>query len=163
MSFVVAVNTLDDLQRQARPYPAHLLPETGTALGLFAAGFHGWNDCIHFARKGLQTTCVDIDQDKLLEMAAVYPEGWEFRVDDAWEFAERSALEGREWDVVSVDPFFGDAAERAWETLYLWVTLAKSMVTLTVKSDTQLNTPDGWTSSFYPRSDNAAWLVMRRA
>lgn len=162
MTFVVAVNSLEDLQRQARPYPTHLLPETGTALGLFAAGFWGWNDCVWFAQHGLQTTCVDVDKDKLFEMSQVYPDGWEFRVEDAWEFAERATHDGRTWDVVSVDPFMGDAAEKAADTLYLWTSLADRLVTLTASPHTRLNTPDGWRTSFFPRSSTVAWLVMVR-
>jgi hypothetical protein len=103
-----------------------------------------------------------VDGDKLLEMAAIYPDGWEFHVDDAWDFAEQAAQEGRMWDVVSVDPFFGDDAPRAWDTLYLWAGLARSLLTVTVKPDTHLNVPDGWEFSYFPRSGNAAWLVMTR-
>jgi hypothetical protein len=146
---------------QARPYPSYLLPRGGTALSLFGAGFHGWNDVIHMARKEMEITCVDVDGGKLAEMADIYDRfiGVE---EDAWKFAENATREGNYWDVVSVDPFFGDAAERAWETLYLWTGLAASAVTLTVKSDTQLNIPEPWTSSYYPRSGDAAWLVLRR-
>jgi hypothetical protein len=163
----VAVNlspplTLEHLQHEARPYPSNLLPKKGTALGLFAAGFHGWNDIVWFSLAGLQTTCVDVDGDKLLEMAAIYPDGWDFHVDDAWDFAEQATQEGRTWDVVSVDPFFGDDAPRAWDALYLWAGLARRLLTVTVKPDTHLNVPDGWKFSYFPRSGNAAWLVMTR-
>ena len=154
--------TFDYVNRQARPYPAHLLPEGGTGLALFSAGFHGWNDCIHMARKEMRVHCVDTDADRLWEMAAIYPEGWAFEVADAWECAERAVRRGEKWDVVSVDPFFGDAAEQAWETLYLWTSLARSVVTLTVRPDTRLNTPDGWTAGYFPRSSGAAWMVLRR-
>lgn len=153
---------LRQISTQARPYPSYLLPKGGSALALFAAGFLGWNDVIHFARAGMQIECVDTDKERLYEMSTIYCPVI-FHVADAWEFAERAALEGREWDVVSVDPFFGDAAEKAWETIYLWVTLAKELVTLTVKPDTQLKAPEGWRTSLFPRSGNASWLVMRRA
>jgi hypothetical protein len=156
------ITTFDAVNRAARPYPSYLLPKEGTVLSLFSAGFLGWNDCIHFARAGLTCECVDTDADKLWEMASLYPSGWAFHVDDAWDFAERAAMAGRDWDVVSVDPFFGDAAEKAWQSMYLWVTLATKLVTLTVKPDTKLNTPEGWVSSYYPRSSGAAWMVMRR-
>jgi len=159
----LAVESFEQINRNACPYPAFMLPHGGTGLCLFAAGFLGWNDVIHMVRKEMTVDCVDTDKDKLWEMATLYPEGLACHVSDAWEFAERAVHDGRQWDVVSVDPFFGDAAEKAWETLYLWTSLARKLVTLTVRSSTQLNVPDGWTSDFFPRNDRAAWLVMKRA
>lgn len=162
MSFVVTISSLDDLQRQARPYPAHLLPEMGTALGLFAAGFHGWNDCIWFARAGLQTTCVDVDDDKLLEMAAIYPEGWEFRVDDSWEFATTAFAIGRKWDVVSIDPYKG-IMDDALQDLELWCSLANKLVTIGCFLNEPLpQIPHGWKTHTFPRSDTVGWLVLQR-
>lgn len=158
-----AVESFDRINRSARPYPAYVLPVYGTGLCLFAAGFLGWNDVIHMVRNEMKIDCVDVDKEKLWEMASLYPSGLAYHVEDAWAFAERAVHDGRKWDVVSVDPFFGDAASRAWETLYLWTSLASQAVTLTVKTDTHLNVPDGWTGSFFPRSDSAAWLVMQRA
>ena len=159
----VQAPTYHEINLNAQPYPAFLLPKGGTGLALFSAGFHGWNDVIHMARKEMRVTCVDTDSDKLLAMASLYPSGWEFRVEDAWDFAERAAYEERQWDVVSVDPFMGDAAEKAWETLFLWCSLARELVTVTVKTDTRLNVPDGWEASFFPRSSRAAWMVIQRA
>jgi hypothetical protein len=159
---LVKPTTFDALNREAQPYPSFLLPTEGTALSLFAAGFWGWNDGIHLIRAGLTVDFVDTDKDKLFEMATLMPEGHAFHVDDAWDFTERAAMEGREWDVVSVDPFMGDMAERVWETFYLWLTVARQMVTLTVKADTTLRSPDGWTESFFPRNSRVAWMVMRR-
>ena len=155
-------DTFDELNRQAQVYPSYMLPSEGTALSLFAAGFWGWNDGIHLIRQGLTCDFVDTDKDKLFEMMTLMPEGHAFYVEDAWEFAERAAMQGREWDVVSVDPFMGDMAEKAWETFYLWLTIARQMVTLTVKVDTHLNAPDGWTQSFFPRNHRVAWMVLRR-
>jgi hypothetical protein len=154
--------SFDALNREAQPYPSFLLPTEGTALALFGAGFWGWNDSIHLIRAGLTVDIVDTDKDKLYEMATLMPEGHAFHVDDAWDFTERAAREGREWDVVSVDPFMGDMAERVWETFYLWLTVARQMVTLTVRADTRLQVPDGWTQSFFPRNSRVAWMVMRR-
>jgi hypothetical protein len=155
--------TFDALNREAQPYPSFLLPKDGgTALSLFAAGFWGWNDGIHLIRAGLTVDFVDTDKDKLYEMMTLMPEGHAFHVEDAWDYAERAAMQGREWDVVSVDPFMGDQAERVWETFYLWPTIARQMVTITVKTDTKLNAPDGWTMSFFPRNSRVAWMVMRR-
>jgi hypothetical protein len=155
--------TFDQLNRNAQPYPSFLLPTEGTALSLFAAGFWGWNDGIHLIRQGLTCDFVDTDSDKLWEMATLMPEGHAFHVDDAWEFAEHAAMQGREWDVVSVDPFMGNMAEKVWSTLYLWPTIARRIVTVTVKTDTHLNAPEGWETSFFPRNASVAWMVMKRA
>ena len=96
-------------------------------------------------------------------MQAIYPSDWTFRAEDAWWFAKSKASAGVLYDVVSVDPLMGDAAERAWHDLYLWCTLARSLVTLTVASDTHLNVPEGWSASFFPRNESVAWMVMQRA
>ncbi len=155
--------TYQQINEQACPYPAFLLVPGTTGLCCFAAGFYGQNDAIHMARKDMTVTCVDQDTDKLWTMADLYPEGWEFRAEDAWTFARAATSQGRKWDAVSVDPFLGDAAERVWETLFLWAGLARHLLTVTVKTDTQLNIPDGWSlSSYFPRSSRAAWLVLTR-
>jgi len=161
---ITAPPDINTISVQARPYPSYLLPKEGTALALFAAGFHGWNDAIHFARQGLRGECVDVDEMKLHEMQAVYPDGWEFTVSDAFEFAEKHAGV-EQWDVVSVDPFLGDMGERVLDSFYLWVSLARQLVTITVPATTRrvVNVPEGWTTSFFPRSSYAAWMVLRRA
>ncbi len=158
------------INRNAQPYPAYLLPEGGTALALFAAGFHGWNDVIHMARKEMEITCVDVDYDKLWEMAEIYPNIMTFYVKDAWDFATEAAEQGREWDVVSVDPFMGGAAEKAWESIPLWMSLARETVTVTVAKDAEFVLSEGpvaerdrWTYSTFPRSSRASWLVLRRS
>lgn len=155
---------LDRISRQARLYPADLLPEGGTALALFAAAYLGWNDAIHFARKDMVGTCVDRDRERLAEMAMVYPADWVFFVGDAWEFAEQAADRGDQWDVVSVDTFTGDATDRSVRSLELWCELAREMLTATVPADLVCHgCPDGWRLSFFPRSTLASWLVLRRA
>lgn len=160
---IVKPATFDALNREAQPYPSFLLPKDGgTALSLFAAGFWGWNDGIHLIRAGLDIDFVDTDKDKLFEMAALMPEGYAFHVEDAWEFAELAAIEGREWDVVSVDPFMGNLAARAWETFDLWLEIARKMLTLTVKANIELPEIEGWTASYFPRNARVGWLVMRR-
>lgn len=153
----------DEVNRRACPYPSYLLPEGGTGLALFSAGFYGQNDVIHMARKRMHVTCVDLDEEKLWTMAELYPAGWEFRVDDAWEFAERRVHDGITYDAVSVDPFMGDAADEVIDTFYLWVTLARKLLTVTVAANTRLNIPIGWNHHYYPRSERASWLVLTRA
>ncbi len=153
--------TYDHLNRNAQPYPGHLLPEGGTGLALFSAGFYGWNDVIHMARKNMTVECVDLNGEKLWEMARVYPVGWAFHVQDAWAFAH-DMVGYRRWDAVSVDPFLGDAAQRALETLDLWLALASKMVTLTVTTKTRPVAPEGWSCQFFPRSRIAQWMVLQR-
>jgi hypothetical protein len=160
---VEASRRFQHISRQARPYPSYLLPPAGSGLALFAAGFLGWNDCVHFARARMTVDCVDTNADRLWEMATIYPDAWAFHVEDAWQFAERAAQEERQWDVVTVDPFFEDLAVRTWQTLSLWLSLARETVTLTVHADTELELPAGWESSYFPRGENVGWMVIRRA
>lgn len=148
---------------EARPYPAHLLNAGETGLALFSAAFLGWNDVVHFARKGLTCTCVDRDAVQLAEMAARYPSDWRFVVSDAWEYVEAATAEGLSWDVVTVDPFMGNAAERVWATLDSFLALAGRLATVTVPSDWSEPAPDGWRQTLFPRAQGVSWLVMRRA
>lgn len=157
----VLVGTLEPISRQARPYPAHLLPDGGTALALFSAAFLGHNDVIHFARKNMTATCVDIDCGRLDEMRGLYPEGWEWLPGDAWEIAETLRDDGRVFDAVSVDTFTGDATRRSIRALDLWCSLAARMVTCTHTGEPYLP-PDGWNASLYPRAANVNWLVLTR-
>jgi hypothetical protein len=158
---MVAVITFAEITREARPYPAYLLSGAETALALFSAGFYGHNDVVHFARRRIVTTCVDTDAERLREMAQVYPKSWDYVVEDAWKFAERSA--GRVWDVVTVDPFFGRAAARVWKTLDLFLALAGRLVTVTIPLAWHKPAPAGWSQDTFPRSSDAAWLVLQRA
>jgi hypothetical protein len=154
---------LDKISEVARPYPADLLPEGGTALALFAAAFLGHNDAIHFARKDMQATCVDIDRDRLMEMAALYPDDWFFFQGDAWTWAEDFAALGSQFDVVSVDTFTGEAMERSLLSLPLWCSIARQMVTATLVNGSPYVVPAGWRAHLYPRTDAVSWLVLQRA
>ncbi len=163
MSEVAVATTFDHVNHNAGPYPANLLREGGTALSLFSAGFHGENDVIHMTRKAMVITCVDTDRDKLWEMANIYPGVMEYHVEDAWDFAARWSHAGRTWDVVSVDPFMGDAAERVWESMWLWSSLANKLITVTVDPKQPVWAPSGWMAYLFPRSPRASWMVLRRA
>lgn len=154
---------LQPISLEARPYPAYLLNGCQTGLAVFSAAFLGWNDVIHFARKGIQTTCVDRDGERLAEMEAIYPTDWEFVVSDAWEFADKAAGQELTWDVVTVDPFMGEAAEKVWRTLDAFLCLADRMVTVTVPSGWIRRPPRGWQHSLFPRARGVSWLVLRRA
>ena len=153
---------LKRISREARPYPADMLTYCETGLCLFAAAFMGVNDAVHYARKGLHTTCVDTNADRLSDMARVYPEGWEFLVSDAWDFAEECLAADIFYDAVSVDTFLGDATERSMGTLKLWCSIARKCVTATIPAGASPPVPAGWRSYEYPRSTKASWLVMQR-
>jgi hypothetical protein len=166
---MAAVRQLDErLQRineQARPYPAHLLPEGGTALCLFSAAFLGHNDAIHMARKGMLTTCIDTNGPMLREMERLYPPSWTFLNADAWDFALEAVHHSDVWDAVSVDTYTGDAETRSLMSLPLWCAIAAQIVTVTVTAgtwDEQL-VPSGWNDDLYERSSRVNWLVLTRA
>lgn len=159
---VILEAPLDRVSMQARPYPADMLAGCNTGLLLFAAAFCGVNDAIHFARREMVCTCVDTDQDKLGRMAALYPPEWVFYSGDAWEFAQAAAEAGNGWDAVSADTFTGDATDRSLKTLDLWCSVAYKCVTATIAYGQDYTVPDGWRASLFPRSDLAAWLVLRR-
>lgn len=154
---------LADLSRQATPYPAFVLDTADTALALFAAGFLGVNDAIHFARNDIQATCVDSDPYKLDKMQQVYPVWWDFQVSDAWEFAQKARERGETWDVVSADTFLGDAEKKSLRSLDLWCSIAEKAVTVTIGGGRDWDEiPDGWEASRFPRTYRADWLVMTR-
>lgn len=150
---------LDKISAQARPYPAHLLNGCETGLCLFSAAFLGWNDAIHMARNDLDTTCVDIDTERLIEMSRLYPLNWTFLPEDAWEFAERVNLK---WDAVSVDTFTGAATERSLASLDLWCSLANKAVTVTLTDGAKYQVPPGWLAWTFPRSGIVHWLVLEK-
>jgi hypothetical protein len=154
-----------EISTDARAYPADLLPEGGTALALFAAAFLGANDAIHFARKDMYGTCVDIDEKPAKrEMAACCTRtAWivpRMRTRGSIASASRACL--GKWDVVSVDTFLGDATERSLASLDLWCSLAPKMVTATISADRTTPSPNGWRAQIFPRSAVASWLVLQR-
>lgn len=162
MGAVALPDSLAYINSEARPYPAYLLEEGESGLALFSAAFLGWNDSIHFARKGMHGTCVDRDEHKLGEMEAIYPDQWAFFCQDAWDFA----LDARgiiTWDVVSIDPFLGVSQERVWNSLDLFLDLATRLVTVTVPSKQRTRKIKGWRAYKYPRSSKADWMVLKRA
>lgn len=156
------MTTLEHVAMQARPYPAHLLDGCRTGLILFAAAFNGWNDAIHYAEAGLRTTCVDIDREAVDRMRGIYPDEWRFTVDDAWEFAEDARTLDDKWDAVSCDTFTGQAMRRSLDSLELWCSIARRLVTVTWTDGAAYTVPDGWHASTHPRSGHVHWLVLTR-
>lgn len=145
-----------------RAFPSWLLHEGDTALVLFAAAFGGVNDAQYLRDAGLTGTCVDIDHEKLGEMALQYPEGWEYVHADVFDYALWTQ---RTWDVVTVDPFtnlFGDCAVK----LPIWCAVARKAVVLGCGRDQELNVPDGWTVAEMRRrsgfNGGVFWAVIVR-
>lgn len=134
--------TLNEIRVRAtdNDYPLHLLDRCDTALVLFAAGFHGQQDGIFLADAGLTATCVDRDERRLHDMAAVYPESWQFVATDVFEFAD--SCEER-FDLLSIDPssnHFQGCADR----LKAWCSLARVAVVLGTGVGTRVVAPRGW-------------------
>lgn len=154
--------TLEHVAMQGRPYPVAELEGCESGLALFAAAFLGHNDAIHFAERGMQGTCVDINGERLSEMADLYPEGWGFHCDDAWAFAQRNTGR-RKWDAVSADSFTGTIMERSLDSLGLWCSLARKVVTVTLTTGAAYSVPQCWMGSLYERATGVYWLVLTRA
>jgi len=158
----VAPLTLAEVRERADGvYPADLLDGCSTALILFAAGFHGAQDGIFVADKGLDATCVDIRPQRLHEMAAMYPASWEFFVDDVFDFVEET---DRTWDVVSVDcPT--NLFERCADMVGVWCGLAERAVVLGTGEHTSVTAPAGWRITQVVRRSSFAggvyWTVLQ--
>jgi hypothetical protein len=146
-------------------YPGHALIGHRTALCLFAAAFHGRNDAYWLADAGLLTTCVDTDRQRLDEMKAIYPNDWGWEVDDAFAFADMAAVLGRQWDVVSLDPFT-NLIPQCVDMITLWCHLARHVVILGTLHDTPVWAPNGWRAiEARHRSNNFGgvyWTVLER-
>jgi hypothetical protein len=129
---------------------------------LFCAAWFGRQDAVHIADAGLFATCVDTDEEKLLEMRGLYPDDWTFVCSDAFAFAKQT---GGRWDVVSLDPFT-DKFQLCAAMLPLWCDLARRVVVLGTGPDVALSIPDGWKlSDLRRRSDfkgGVYWAVLTR-
>jgi extradiol dioxygenase family protein len=154
--------TLEHVAQERRPYPTELLEGAETALCMFSAAFLGHNAEIHFAEAGIKTTCVDIDGPRLDEMKQLYPDDWQFVLEDAWQFAERAASVDVKWDIVSVDTFRGNATERSLTTLELWCSIANKAVLATLEIGQTYDTPEGWQADTFQRNREVFWLVLTR-
>jgi hypothetical protein len=158
----VTYPTLEHVAMEARPYPTHVLEGCETGLVLFAAGFLGHNDAIHFAQAGIKAICVDIAEERLEEMRALYPDTWRFFIGDAWDVARDIQAEGHQVDIVSCDTWKGDLMRRSLESLPLWCSLAKRAMTATLTEGAPYAVPDGWRDSLYERAYGVYWLVLER-
>lgn len=162
---VVSYPTLEHVAMQQRPYPTHVLEGAETGLVLFAAAFLGHNDAIHFAEAGVCCHCVDSDGPRLAEMAQLYPDDWNWAIDDVWKFGRDAWDNDETWDVVSLDPFTGDTMELVLDDLQLWSELARKAL---VVGSTRLLPPSQHPDGFRPtapmiRTAGVYWLVFERA
>lgn len=156
--------TLEHVAMEARPYPAELLEGCETGLVLFAAAFLGHNDAIHFAEAGLKCCAVDTDVERVMAMRDLYPKNWCWHTEDAWSFAGGESLKpGPGWDAVSADTFTGSATRRSLDSLELWCSLARKLVTVTYTAGEAYEVPDGWKGELYERATGVYWLVLTRA
>jgi hypothetical protein len=123
-------------------FPCPSLEGCESALVLFAAGFYGKQDAFWIADAGIHATCVDLDHEKLDEMAAVYPTDWDFLEADAYTWADTAT---GKWDVVTVDCPSGHFA-RCADRVALWCHLANRLVVLGAGRHQReaIEAPEGW-------------------
>jgi hypothetical protein len=136
-----------------------------TALCLFSAMWHGRQDVYWLAKAGLTGTCVDLNGDRLAQMEAVYPDGWEFVTADVFDYVQDQE---RTWDVVTLDPW-STQFERCADMLPVWTELANRVVVLG-HGNYRLDWPKppaGWVlADSFKRSDfkgGVYWLVFAHA
>lgn len=139
----------------------------GTALCLFTAEWLGRQDVYWIARARLTGTCVDHNAEKLERMRELYPNGWEFVAGDVYEYVSQALADGRQWDVVTLDPWTSQFS-RCAEMLDTWTTLARKVVVMGFGNykRTPPDAPEGWTRTHQiMRSDfrgGVWWLVYER-
>ena len=139
---LVSLNGVRDVEG-GRLYPQDLLEGLSTALMGFCAAFLGRQDCVWVADWGLTATCVDTDQERLDEMAAIYPHLWEFCCDNMFDYGVRQWGLGATWDLVNLDPpssLFDQVASLA----ELWCSLATHAVVIGCGLRTEIKAPHGW-------------------
>lgn len=126
---------------------------------MFAARFYGVNDAIHMRRNAMDLWLVDTS-DRVLEMAEIYD--CTGVIQDAWQFAEWARDNDMAWDAVACDTFTGDPMTRSLNSLELWCSLARDVVTVTHTPHAPYTVPDGWKGWLFPRNDRVNWLVLER-
>lgn len=160
-----APSTLADVRGAASVFPSEVLDSCESALMFFCAGFYGRNDCIWLAETGIQDVVgIDIDARKLDVMRDLYPDEWKFICVDAFDAAH--VFKAGAYDLVCVDAFGGEVADRALGMIEDWCRIARRFVVMTSIGEVEHETPGGWTSRFVRRSDHLGgcyWLVLERA
>jgi hypothetical protein len=157
--------SIAEVRREASVFPQELLEACDSALMLFCAAFSGRNDCVWVEEAGItDVLAIDVDARKLDTMREIYPASWIFVCTDA--FSAAHVLKAGYADLVCVDAFGGEDAEKALSMLEDWCRLARKFVVLTSIGQVEHDTPAGWTSRFIRRSDHLGgcyWLVLERA
>ena len=99
--------TIDDLRLHGqRAFPVALSHECANAICFFCAQFYGKNDVIHLSTAGMEdVTLVDLDDAKLAIMKSIYPQGWTYRIGDAYAVAAELNQENTRFDLVVCDPY----------------------------------------------------------
>jgi hypothetical protein len=78
-------------------------------------------------------------------MERIYPDGWRFEDSDAFGFRDISVTNGLTWDVVTADPFTGQAMDRCHRELAEWCKLANNAVVMGSTIIQQVErAPAGW-------------------
>ena len=147
-------------------YPVESLQGLRTALVGFCAAFLGRQDCVWIEEAGITATGVDLDAERLFEMAALYPDDWTFVCDDVFEYARRRYAEGRTYDLVSLDPPT-NLFELCDFKIDLWCALARRVIVLGTGLRPAVATPEGWRiASVIRRSSfrgGTYWMALERA
>jgi hypothetical protein len=121
-------DTLDAVRRtaDAKSFPSHVVDGDPRTLSLFSAAFLGRNDCIHLADgRVTDVLCVDLDDEKLARMRAIYPATWRFASGDAYVVAECLRASDERFDLVVVDGWTGEAERMLTRNLPLWLSLSR--------------------------------------
>ena len=138
-------SSLEQIVDNPNSFPRDILAGANTGLCVFAAEWHGKQDAQWLAKAGMTATCVDLNRTRLDEMERIYPSDWKFTDWDAFTFRDASIQNNRKWDVVTADPFTGEAMDRCHRELDRWCALANQAV---VMGSTIIQTidraPVGW-------------------
>jgi hypothetical protein len=141
------------------PYPT-IPAGARTGLLLFGAAFKGENDGQYLRAAGLTCSVVDTDPARLSAMEKEYPPTWAYVCADAFRFVHDAVLRGARYDVVSADPFTGEATR----TLRLIPALEALTNMMLVVGIEELAMHDHRTRGYETIKRNASWrwLVSRR-
>ena len=166
------MGTVEQLRKVRDPAGDYLYPQAAIkghqdALVLFCAEFLGRQDAYHVAMAGLKGTGVDVDGDKLAQMAAIYPSHWAWHVGDVYTFVDDQLSAGQQWDIVSADPYAGQFAPAA-DALPKFCALARHVVILGTSMQARpSDIPRGWaeTEMLFRSSylGGTFWAVYRHA
>jgi hypothetical protein len=146
------------------PFPRYVLQTCDNALMLFCAGFYGKNDCVWVEEAGItNVTAVDIDQDKVNVMKSLYPDEWEFLVEDVYSFTAKATSKGLEYTLVVADvPLTQFESSRPWYKH--WCLLSTKYVLITAEANAFVRAghlPRDWkVKAVINRTSQSSWLFL---